>query len=126
MADVLGTPVGINLDGINYNVASDANFSLKHHQFENEAIATSGPTYKKMTKKPALVESVDLTTNFDEYNRIVELNDRKENFPIGWTDAGGNNYKGVGFIILDARESETGKTSIQIVNDTGYWSPFKA
>lgn len=128
MGDTSGTPRKVTLDGITFDVMADANFSDSSHQFENEGTPTSGRTMKKMTKKPAMTESVDIATNFDEYNIIVSLNDRTEIFSLSWEDVEGNVYRSKGFIKIDSpRETETNKTSIiMTVASPDGWSSFAA
>lgn len=124
MGDTVGTPQGVMLDGLNYNVASDANFTMKNQRHEIEPVPTSGRTFKKMTAQAQVIEGVDLTTNALEHERLVALNDRTDSYPIGYTDAEGNNYKSTGYIKLDSRETQDGKTSLTLVNDTGGWTLF--
>lgn len=126
MGDTSGTPRKVTLDGITYDVMSDANFSDSGHTFENEGVPTSGRTMQKKVRKPAMTESVEIATNFNEYQNIKDLNDREDTFPISWEDVEGNVYRANGFINIDSpRETETNKTGIQIiVEDADGWSPF--
>lgn len=128
MGDTAGTPKKVTLDGTTFDVMGDANFSDSSHQYENEAIPTSGRAIYKKTKKAVMTESVDIATNFEEYQIIVGLNDAIDDFDMSWEDVEGNVYRGKGFINIESpKETETNKTGLTLsITDADGWAAFGA
>lgn len=126
MADTVGTPRNVNLNGISKDVMSDANISQAHERYENEGVPTSGRTLQKKTAKAQQAESVDIACNAAEYEEILSLSARTDSFPMSYEDAEGNIYRATGFIRIDSpRETETGKVTLHLITENG-WSLFQA
>lgn len=117
-----GTPRKVTLDGVTYNVASDANFS-QTPPVSNEGVRHTGGTLIKKTLMVGQVESVTLIVNGAQNASLEELADRNVNFPMSYELASGDVYRAVGQINLDNRETEETRRDITLIPDGG-WQPF--
>ena len=125
--DIVGTPRKITIDGITFDVMRDANFSEMGSANEKEAIATSGRTLQKITKRSKSVESITIACNGFEKDVLEELDARLENFPMSYVTAGGDVYRTVGFIWFENRETETNAATIQMhPAEDNKWESFIA
>ena len=115
MSDVVGSILSVNIAGLTLNAASDANITETGGTIENDAIATSGVNMRKMTKRVDVKEGVSLITNADEFETLKVLAQGTVDFPMSYTQANGDTYRtGLGWIELENRETEEGKTTIKM------------
>lgn len=122
MGNQVGTPRKLLIDGPSYDVRAD-NDSTKKPKTEKEGIATSGPTYQKITKVPEQHESVTITTTPEQNKQIEDIADSGAVVPISYTLADGTVWRCNGFIISEGRSSAEGTTTITMVAETE-WTPF--
>lgn len=121
--DISGSIRKLTLDGITFDVMSDANLSKTGSQFENDRIATSGKSFKKMTKRVTKVESVVIKLNVDEDEILEGLAERLEDFPMSYTTASGSVYRAVGSIEYESFETMENRGTVQLHPSTT-WDRF--
>lgn len=115
MSDTVGSILGVNIAGLTLNAAADANITETGGKFENDGIPTSGGNIRKMTKRVDVKEGVTLITNADEFETLKLLAEGTVDFPMSYTQANGDTYRtGLGWIELENRETEEGKTTIKM------------
>jgi len=119
---VSGSPRKVTLDGVTFNVASDANFSQLPEQ-TTEGVRHSGGVMMKKTLMVAQVESVTLIVTSQQNELLKNLAARTVNFPMSYELASGDVYRAVGQINLDNRETEENRRDLTLVPD-GDWQPF--
>jgi len=71
--DTTGTMRKLTINGITYDVLSDANFSETPSIYKNESVPTSGRTLRKMTKQAPIVKSVTIACNATERGQLKTL-----------------------------------------------------
>lgn len=125
MGEATGTLRKVVLDGVTFDVMSDANINFKRSKFEKEGQATSGKTLVKMTKRVQNVESVDLGCTPAEMEDIAAKADSIADITMSFQLADGSVYKGKGHVHFDGYESDTGKITLTLI-PTGEWTPFLA
>lgn len=113
--DTVGTLRKVTLDGVTFRTSADADISQVRGRYTNEAVATSGPTMKKQTARVEEATGVDLVTNAAEYEVLKDLANRTKDFPMSYTTAAGDVYRATGFINLDKRQTQDGKTTISLL-----------
>ena len=115
MSDVVGSILKVNIAGVTFNAAADANITETGGKFENDAIPTSGVNMRKMTKRVDIKEGVTLITNAEELENLKFLAEATTDFPMSYTQANGDTYRtGAGWIELENRETEEGKTTVKM------------
>ena len=119
---VSGTPRRVTLDGVTYNVATDANFS-QTPPVTTEGVRHTGGTMMKKTLEVEQVESVTLIVTSAQNELLKELAKRNVNFPMSYELGSGDVYRAVGQINLDNRETEENRRDITLIPD-GEWRPF--
>lgn len=125
MADTVGTPKKVVIDGVPFDAMADANFSQMNAKFENEGVPTSGRTLQKKVARVQKVESVTLASNAQEEALLRDFAERTDTYPLSYVDAGNNVYRTTGFITFESRETETGTSAIQLnATDADGWVPF--
>lgn len=125
MTDVAGSNGALELDGISFDVAADANFSVTPTEYENDLIATSGKGMIKKTRRTPNVESVVLICNGEDRLKLEALNDQKSPFGIAWTNAAGDVYRTTGTIHYETYETEENRCTLTLLPREA-WSPFLA
>ena len=110
-----GSIRGFALNGIPFTPLSDANFTEKPSEYENEAIATSGAGMIKKVKMPQVLESVTLGTSAAERVILAGLADGTDTMSCSYVDAAGNTHRNpaVG-INIEGNETETNTTTITV------------
>ena len=121
--DVSGSIRKVTLNGQTFDVFPDANFSEVGSEFENEMMATSGRSVRKMTKRPQIVEGVTLKCNGDEKVILQALADQIEAFPIAYETANQDVFQADGNIEFETRETENNQATIKLLARAG-WTPF--
>lgn len=119
---VSGTPRRVTLDGVTFNVASDANF-VQTPPVTTEGVRHTGGTMMKKTLEVGQVESVTLIVTSSQNAQLEELAKRNVNFPMSYELGSGDVYRGVGQINLDNRETEENRRDVTLIPD-GDWQPF--
>lgn len=125
MGDNVGTVRKILIDGVSYDLMMDINITFLFSKYEIEAQPTTGKTLFKRTKRNENMESVALATNPSE---MVDLRDKANSladktFSVELAD--GSIFKATGQINFENYESESGKTTLQLLPN-GEWTPFLA
>jgi len=121
--DISGSLRKLTIEGISYNVASDANFTEMLTSFENSMIASSGKNMRKMVKRVKTVEGVVLLTNADERIALIAVAESIDDLKLSYTNAAGDTYKAEGTIEIEAHETEENKTNC-IMLPRGDWTAF--
>jgi hypothetical protein len=124
MPNVSGSIRKVTLDGITYQAKSSANFKETVSEFTNEAVATSGDNLRKMTKRPNMVDSVELIVNGAERDTIKVLADGQDDIPMSYETAAGDVYRAVGWIELESRETEENTVSVKMYPRDNTWESF--
>ncbi|HUX61448.1 MAG TPA: hypothetical protein VMV32_09075 [Ignavibacteriaceae bacterium] len=125
MGDGSGSILKITLDGITFDVMADSNFNETGSGFENDRIATSGKSFKKMTKRVEKVESVILKANANDKQQLKYLSEKLEDFPMSYKTADGSVRRAKGSIYFETRETEENRATIQLHPANG-WEEFVA
>lgn len=123
--DIAGSNGTLEIDGISFDVAADANFSVIPTQYENDLVATSGKPMIKKMRRTANVESVVLIANADDREKLKAFNDQKEAYGIAWTNAAGDIYRTTGVIHFESYETEESRCTITLL-PREEWAPFIA
>lgn len=111
------------LDGVEFDVTSDANFSEVGGAFEKEMLATSGENMLKTTRRSQTVEGVVLSVSDSDRVLLKNLSEQTDDFPMSYTLADGSSRRASGHIEFEARETEEGKATIKLL-PRGEWSDF--
>ena len=123
--DVSGALTGVMLDGIPFDVPADINVTEMGSKFEVEMLPSSGRNMKKMTPRVQSREGVVVNTNAAERVLLKALSERVDNFSMSYTTADGSTYTAVGSINYESRETDTNRSSIQMLPING-WDNFIA
>jgi hypothetical protein len=113
--DTTGSLRKVTLDGITFDTAADADVSQIRGQFTNSGTPSSGRNMKKSEKRVEEVSGVDLLTNAEEFETLKALSERTKDFPMSYTTAAGDVYRASGFIDLEKRQTQDGKTTIKMI-----------
>jgi hypothetical protein len=125
MPNVTGSIRKVTLDGVTFEAFSSANFKETGSQYMNEAIATSGENLRKVTKRPDVVEGVELKVNGEERDYLVSLNERLDDFPMSYETANGDVRRCTGWIEFESRETEDSKATVKMF-PRNRWEEFLA
>lgn len=123
--DVSGSIRKVVLDGISFDAIMDTNISETGSAYENDRIATSGKSFKKMTKRVEKAESVVLKANADEKELLKGLAERLDDFPMSYTTADGSVFRTKGSIEFEGRETMENRATIQM-HPADTWEIFSA
>jgi len=120
-----GSVRSLSIDGISFDVMSDANLSGLLNEFENDMIPTSGSPMLKKMRRIVKVESVVLATNWAEKEVLIEFADQLDLVTFSIEYASGTILKTKGTFNIESDESEENRTSITIL-PSQRWSSFIA
>jgi hypothetical protein len=122
--DLAGSITKVAINGVTYRVATDADLSRPGGKFKNEAMASSGGNFRKMTKQPEEVKSCVLLVNADEAATLKALNDGIVNVTLSYTNAAGDSFKAAsGWINFDTWTTQDSKATLSMFpSDT--WESF--
>lgn len=123
--DIAGSNGTLEIDGVAFDVAADANFSVVPTEYENDLVATSGKPMIKKMRRTANVESVVLICNADDREKLKTFNDRKTPYGLAWTNAAGDIYRTTGVIHFESYETEESRCTITLL-PREEWAPFIA
>ncbi len=116
-----GTIRKLQIDGVPYLVAADADFSETLTQFENSLIATSGDSIVKQEKRPPQVEDVVLITNGNDRVQLINAAEDGGTLTLSYTNRAGDTYRGQGTINVDTNTTNESRTTISLM-PTGVWT----
>jgi hypothetical protein len=125
MGRVVGTPRNMMIEGITYTFAADANVTMTLSIYENVMLPTSGSGMLQKTKRTPTAESVVLITTTGEADQIRRFAEATELLNMSVTLADGSAYACRGQIELENRETDTGRTTIQVLPEEE-WTLFEA
>lgn len=125
MGNSVGTIRKVVLNGITFDVFADTKISFNRSGFEIEGQATTGKTLYKMTKRVRTIESLDLATSPSDMESLKELSESLADITMSVELADASIYKSTGRVFFDKYESETGKSSVQLI-PAGDWTAFLA
>jgi hypothetical protein len=111
----VGTLRNVMIEGITYLAAADVAVSHVLSQFEKAMIPTSGPAVMQMTKRITAAESMVLITTASEAEQLRNFANSTELLNMSFTLASGASYATRGTIELENRETDTGRTTIQML-----------
>lgn len=121
--DTTGSIVKVAINGITYRVASDADLSVPGARFKNEALASSGQNFRKMTKQAEEVKSCVLLVNGDERATLKGIAEAIGDVTLAYTNAAGDSYKATGWINSESWTSQDSKLTLSLFpRDT--WESF--
>ena len=112
--DISGSIVKVAINGVTYRAAADADISLAGGLFKNEAIATSGGNFRKMTKQVEEAKSVVLIVNGDEKAVLKGLCEGLAQITLAFTTAAGDSYKATGWINFDSWTTQESKATLSM------------
>lgn len=123
--DVVGSVVGMTLEGIAFRVASDANVTFIFTKYENSMVATSGDSMRKMIKRVPAMESLVLVCNGAELVELKSFAEQIDDVKFSVTFASGDTWKSQGGIEIENIETEEGRVTVQL-QPREDWTPFLA
>lgn len=123
MSDIAGSIRKLTLDGVSYDVFSDADVSEVGSRFENTALTTSGRTILKQSKRVETRDSVVVACNAAEREQLRSLADRGTEFSMSYETADKAVYRAVGFINFNNRTTQEMRAELQLI-PVGEWEAF--
>jgi hypothetical protein len=111
----VGTLRNVMIEGITYLAAADVAVSHIISQYENAMIPTSGRAVLQKTKRIPAAESMVLITTAGEADQIKNFANSTELLNMSFTLASGASYSTRGQIEFENRETDTGRTTIQML-----------
>lgn len=125
MGNNVGTIRKVVIDGVTYDVYADTNITFNYSKYTVEGMATTGDTLYKMTKRVQTIEGLGLATTPAQMNELAGKADSLADSTLSIELADGSVFKASGKINFESYESETGKTTVQLI-PKGVWSEFLA
>lgn len=122
---ISGSPRGVSVDGIPYNVAGDANIAQNPRE-ETESQPHSGGNMQKVTLMPANAEGIKLILDVSEYNVLVGQTQGLDPITLTYTTRDGSVFTTTGRVTLGAYQSEDKSCEITMTSVLGKWEPFAA
>ncbi len=120
-----GSVRGVNIDGIPYNAAADANIAL-NPRIEKEPIPHSGGNMIKRTIVGAMAEAVKMILTPSEYD-ILEVQAADQGvIPMSYVMADGSSIKSEGEVNLGQYMTDDSSCEVQMLTSTGIWEIFSA
>ena len=123
MAGVAGSNRQLTLNGVDFIIAADANFSEMGSSVEVDRIPTSGPSVKKITKRVQTVESVVVIADAETSELLRTLDESIPDIPMSYQLANGEVITAVGNIVYENRETEENRASLKLQARDG-WTVF--
>lgn len=125
MSRLGGTPRSASINGVSFDVMADTNVSIMSHEYENDAIPTSGVPVQKKTKRVPMAESLVLGVSYEELVVLRDWANSLDKHTFSLTFAGGDVAKAKGTFNVDSFESEECRATIKIMPDED-WTFFAA
>ena len=120
-----GSPRGVTIDGIPFNVAGDANIAL-NPRITKESIPHSGGNMVKLTNDAGNVEAVKLIATPSEYDILRGLSEQEGDIPMSYVMADGSSFKSPGQLMLGPYQTDDSSCEVQFLTSTGLWEIFAA
>lgn len=111
----VGTMRSFMIAGVTYRIAGDAAASQILSKFENTMIPTSGKAMRQMTARIPAVESFVLITSEGEAEQLRNIANAVQLVNMSYTTASGAEYTTTGTIEFENRETDTGRTTLQLL-----------
>lgn len=121
----VGTIRKFTIEGISYNVAGDADLSLKPNSYENSKIPTSGDAMTKQERVVATCEGVVLIITPSQLAELVSFADDPSDKQMSFTERDGSEWKSQGTFNIENRTTMEGRASLQL-HPTTDWTLFPA
>lgn len=118
MSNIVGTPQKVTINGLTFNVMSDANFNQIKGKYTTEAVPTTGGNIMQKTLRSQNVESINLQCNAEEAEILKTLSESVENFPMSYKTAAGKSYRAVGSIDFEGHDTEKGVAVIKMLPES--------
>ena len=111
-----GTMANLNLDGISYDVAADADFSEIFTKFKNTMEATSGDGFLSQEKQIQEVSGVVVITKSasDKYN-LKATAEKKDPIAMTYTNRQGESVMASGSIDIENNTTMKNRTSLKLL-----------
>ena len=123
MGENTGSIRKVVLDGVTFDVFADTNITFNRTRYNTEGLATSGKTMFKMTRRVPTMESLGIGTVPSEMESLKAKAEGLSDLTMSLELADGSVYKATGRINFENYESETGKSTVQLIPAQD-WTPF--
>ncbi|MEE8205562.1 MAG: hypothetical protein V3T82_01345 [Nitrospinaceae bacterium] len=120
-----GSPRGVTIDGIPFNVTGDANIAL-NPRITKESIPHSGGNMVKLTTEAGNVEAVKLTVTPAEYDILRGISEQEGDIPMSYVMADGSSFKSPGQVMIGPYQTDDSSCEVQFLTSTGTWEIFAA
>lgn len=120
-----GSPRGVTIDGIPFNIAGDANIAL-NPRVTKESIPHSGGNMIKLTNDAGNVEAVKLIVTPSEFDILKGLSEQDGDIPMSYVMADGSSFKSPGELMLGPYQTDDSSCEVQFLTSTGVWEIFAA
>ena len=122
---IVGTVISVTADGNTFFPTADAAMKDGKPKYETSTEVSSGRTFHKMVRQSQEVDGLTLKVTSDEMERLKELNDRIEPYPLSYKNAAEDVYRGHGYIkISEPRDAHTGNVGVVLLVDEKGWTLF--
>jgi len=117
-----GTINSLSLDGLPFDVAGDADFSVTLTEFENTMTATSGEGSLSQEKRIREVDGVDIVAKSGDDSLLAKMADSgRIDIDMTYVTRGGDTYQGLGSFNVDKKQTKKGIISIKLL-PVGEWT----
>lgn len=123
MNKIAGSIRKVTIEGVSYDTAADVDFSQVAGRYTNDVIATSGCNMRKMIKRSETLDSVELLTSEAEFNALKAISERTDDISMSYVTASGAVYRASGWIEVEKRGTQEGKTSLKMFPRNS-WEPM--
>lgn len=121
--DIVGTPQKLTLAGLTLRVAADADPKDGKPAYKNEAVPTTGSSFRKMTKQDSGAENWSVIVNSDELAKLQSMAKSTDDITMSYETAAEDVYRATGFIDFDGRQQAAGKVELKLYPRSS-WSKF--
>lgn len=118
-----GSPRGVSIAGVPYNVAADANIAFGPRQTW-EAIVHSGGNMMKSVLAEASAEAVKIIATPSEYSVLKAQSEVQEDITLSVTIADGTVFRTTGRINLDPFQTDDSSVEVKMLTSSGVWDVF--
>ena len=110
-----GTLNAVNINGVSYDVPNDINVTILYSDFELEAIATSGETMFKYTRRSQNIEGVTLMTPPGKADTLRDVANGKTDVTMSLELADGTVLRSTGRVNYENWETEENRSSLMLM-----------
>lgn len=114
MSDTAGSNRSLQIEGIPFRIAADANLSKILTKYENSMIPTSGISMRKVIRRTTALEGLIIIANGAEQENLKSFAESLNDLQINYTTAGCDTYRTVGTISIDAAETEENRVNTTV------------